>query len=57
MATYRTYRGQMISPASRNTMGLRWEAHVNGRFLRADTLTGLRSLIRDELDGRPCWTF
>ena len=44
----RWYFGQLISRTGRNSMGLRWEAHVN-RPLRADTLDGIKELIRKEL--------
>lgn len=47
-AVGRTYYGVSISRTGRNSMGLRWEAHVN-RLLRADTLDGIKELIRKEL--------
>jgi hypothetical protein len=42
----RTYYGTHIYRTSPNSMGLRWEAYVNGRFWRADTLAGIKSVIR-----------
>lgn len=43
----RTYYGHNIYRETRhNSMGLRWWAIVNGRNLRADTLAGMRELIR-----------
>lgn len=42
-----TYRGEHITRASRNAMGLKYESYAGGRFLRADTLAGIRELIRD----------
>lgn len=42
----RTYRGVHIHPAERNGSGIRWWALVEGQQLRADTLSGMRELIR-----------
>lgn len=44
--TVRTYYGVLIHPAGRNSTGIRWWSIVNGRTLRADTLGGIRELIR-----------
>jgi hypothetical protein len=44
----RYYFGHHIFRTGRNNMGLRWEAYVN-RVLRADTLDGIKELIRKEL--------
>lgn len=45
------YRGVTISPHGPNSMGLRWIAlNPSPRgplYLRADTLAGMRELIRD----------
>lgn len=44
----RTYYGVNIFPVTRPTCGgFRWEAYVCGRFVMADTLAGIKSLIRD----------
>lgn len=45
--TVRTYYGHNIYPMW-NSMGMRWEANVN-RLLMADTLDGIKSLIRQQL--------
>lgn len=45
----RTYRGCDITPASRNSAGLRYESYCAGRFIRADTLAGIKAFIRDTL--------
>jgi hypothetical protein len=45
----RTYFGVNIIPATsgaRRMFGARWEAYV-GRFLYADTLDGIKKLIRE----------
>lgn len=46
----RTYRGCSITPASRNSAGMRWESYCAGRFIRADTLAGLKAFIRETLE-------
>jgi hypothetical protein len=33
----------------RNSWGGRWEALVNGRWLKADSLAGIKELIRREM--------
>lgn len=45
----RTYRGRNIEPMGRNSWGGRWQAYVGGRFVCADTLEGVRALIREAL--------
>lgn len=45
----RTYRGHIISPMGRNSWGGRWESYVGGRFVAADTLAGIKALIRESL--------
>lgn len=46
----RTYRGIIISRAGLNGSGIRWIAlSPAGGFLRADTLEGMRGLIRHTL--------
>ena len=50
----RTYYGVNIVPATggaRRAYGARWEAYV-GRFLHADTLEGMKHLIRQALTAR-----
>lgn len=43
----RTYYGVDIHPVTRWTaIGARWEAYVGGRFVMADTLAGVKGLIR-----------
>lgn len=42
----RTYRGINISAAGSNSSGIRWHAFGPGGQLRADTLAGMRELIR-----------
>ena len=44
----RTYRGVNIYPAGPNTSGIRWYAHGSAGFLRADTLAGIKQLIREQ---------
>ena len=44
-----TYYGVNIWHAGRNTSGIRYNATVSCRNLRADTLEGIRRLIRMEL--------
>jgi hypothetical protein len=44
----RTYRGVEIERAGLNGSGIRWVAFIPGHgFLRADTLDGVRELIRE----------
>lgn len=45
----REYRGCTISPMGRNSWGGRWESYVGGRFIAADTLAGIKALIREAL--------
>lgn len=44
-----SYFGVNIWHAGRNASGIRYNATVNGRNLRADTLAGIRHLIRMEV--------
>ena len=47
----RWYRGALIQPAGFNSAGIRWYAHVDGvGGLRADTLKGIKQLIRESLE-------
>lgn len=45
-ATGRTYFGHVIVRADRNSSGIRWIAQGYTGKLRADTLAGMRELIR-----------
>jgi hypothetical protein len=47
MQTY-SYLGELISRNS-NIAGLRWQCHCNGMFLYADTLEGIKQLIKEEV--------
>lgn len=47
MKTY-SYLGQLISRNS-NPAGLKWQCHCNGTFIYADTLAGLKQLIRGKV--------
>jgi hypothetical protein len=42
-----TYRGINIHPCAPNSSGMRWWALVGNQNLRADTLEGVKSLIRE----------
>jgi hypothetical protein len=47
MKTY-IYRDVVILPADRNSSGIRWTARLDdGTRLRADTLQGMREMIRE----------
>ena len=46
----RTFFGVHIFRMDRNNRGLRWDCYVNGTFLAAHTLKGLRSAIILELE-------
>ena len=48
----RTYLGVTLWPADRNASGVRWEATLNHRRLRADTLAGIKALVKDEVEAR-----
>lgn len=43
-----TYMGINIWHAARNSSGIRYVATAKGRNLRADTLSGIRELIKHE---------
>lgn len=47
----KTYRGCFLMPVSGSSAGIRWSALCLGRTLCADTLAGLKSLIRAEFYG------
>lgn len=42
------YHGELVSRNS-NPAGLKWQCHCNGSFMYADTLDGIRKLIREAL--------
>jgi hypothetical protein len=42
------YRDVMVTRNS-NPAGLMWQCHCNGSFMYADTLAGIRQLIRETL--------
>jgi hypothetical protein len=44
-----TYRGVNVYPTELNGSGIKWYAHGNGCYLRADTKDGMRHLIRNEV--------
>lgn len=47
-ATVRTYYGVNIYPVTRWTaVGARWEVYTGGRFYMADTLAGIKEVIRE----------
>ncbi len=45
-----TYKGCTIYPMGANTWGGRWEAYVNGVFIAADTLAGIKQFITERLE-------
>ena len=47
MKTY-SYRGQLISRNS-NPAGLRWQCYCDGTFMYADTLAGIKQLVKETL--------
>ena len=47
----RTYYGITIEPAGCNSSGIRWTALTEHGYLRADTLNGIKELIRREVKG------
>lgn len=52
MNSPRLYLGTWILPADRNSSGIRWTARLdNGERLRADTLAGIKQLIKDTRNG------
>ena len=44
-----TYLGCNITRASWNSAGMRWESYCAGRFIRADTLAGIKAFIKHTL--------
>lgn len=47
----RVYMGINIERKTTPGYALPWSAYVNGTFVYADTLAGIKALIRDELKG------
>ena len=43
------YRGYTVERCSPNAYGLRWEAFGTGGLMRADTQSGIKELIREDL--------
>lgn len=46
MTQARTHKGCNIYPMGRNN----WEAYVNGVFIAAETLAGIKQFITDQLE-------
>jgi hypothetical protein len=46
------YMGEMISPAGRNTSGLRWQAHIGSGFVYGETLACIKQLIKEAKTGK-----
>jgi hypothetical protein len=46
----KTYFGILIARAGFNSSGIRWTALTDDGTLKADTLAGLRELIRKQLE-------
>jgi hypothetical protein len=44
----RWYRGELISRNS-NPAGLKWQCHCDGTFIYADTLAGIKQLVKETL--------
>lgn len=45
----RTYRGVLITYSSAVGYRVPWSAYVGGRFVYADTLDGIKAMIREEV--------
>jgi len=45
----KTYMGCNVTRSSTPGYALPWSAYVNGRFVYADTLTGIKEMIREEV--------
>lgn len=45
--TLHLYRGVWLSPCSSGTQGIQWTAITAKGVARADTLAGIRALVRD----------
>lgn len=46
----RTYKGCNIMPMGRNSWGGKYEAWVNGVFIAAETLAGIKQYITETLE-------
>ena len=46
----RTYKGYTIERCGINSSGMRWyTSSINGGYLKADTLAGVKELINDDI--------
>ena len=45
----RTYKGYIIERCGINSSGMRWTARGTDRYLKADTLAGLKELITEDM--------
>lgn len=45
-----TYKGVLITPAPRNSYGIRWHAFGPLGQIRADTLAAMKDMIRDDFE-------
>jgi len=43
-----TYRDVIVT-RNANPAGLRWQCHCNGSFMYADTLAGIKQLVKETL--------
>lgn len=48
----RMYRGVWLTPIKRTIAGLTWGAYTGDRFVYADTLEGIKELVRRVLAGK-----
>jgi hypothetical protein len=46
----RQYMGCNITPLGRNTWGGKWESYCAGRFIAADTLAGIKAMIKERIE-------
>ena len=47
-ANYHVYMGVIIERCGINSSGMRWYALGNNGYLKADTLSGIKELIKNE---------
>jgi len=45
----RQYMGCNVTPAGRNSWGGKWEVYCAGQFIAADTLAGIKRMIRERV--------
>ena len=45
----RIYKGYIIDRCAPNSSGMRWSARGIDGYLKADTLTGIKALIREDI--------